>query len=52
MVDIKLTSEQLEFLSELLYKTEDEGPVGYGWQSSELIEISRVISDYVNKGDL
>jgi hypothetical protein len=47
---IKLTKEQAEKLSEVLWDTQDEGPCGEGWASDELSELRGIVDAALELG--
>lgn len=46
---IKLTKDQAKKLLDVLYDTQDEGPLGEGWASNELEELRDIVSNECNK---
>ena len=49
MIIIVLSEKQAENLSNILWDTQDEGPVGEGWASDELEELRGIIDDTIEK---
>lgn len=45
LITIKMTRRQLEYLVEILYTAQDEGPAGAGWASDELKEMRGLFMD-------
>ena len=48
-IQLELTKKQLDLLIDTLESYWDEGPHGEGWQSNELIELTRIVTDCVDK---
>jgi hypothetical protein len=49
MNTIKLTDSELILLVDVIENHEDRGPLGYGWQSDELIELQATLNQQAEK---